>query len=80
VSYVGSLVSIFRPDAAMRWKVKVHPDSTNRCEPCEKNKSKTYRNRASAYADYPGGKGYIKCVGAQYGNKCRCTIVKRRAK
>jgi hypothetical protein len=64
----------------MRWKVKVHPDSTNRCEPCEKNKSKTYRNRSSAYADYPGGKGYIKCVGAQYGNKCRCTIVKRRAK
>jgi hypothetical protein len=63
----------------MRWAVKVHPDSTNRCKPCDKNKKKLYRNRASAYADYPGGSGYIKCVGAEYGNKCRCKVIKRRA-
>ena len=79
MSFASALVRAFSPDAAMRWAVKVHPDSTNRCEPCEKNKTKTYRNRASAYADYPGGRGYIKCVGAKYGNRCRCTIIKRRA-
>lgn len=64
-------------DGAMRWVVKAHIDD-NVCEPCEKNQGKTYRNRQSAYADYPGGKGYIKCVGAQYGNECRCTVVKRK--
>jgi HK97 family phage portal protein len=66
-------------DAAMRWKVQAKSDN-NICEPCQKNDGKTYRNRADAYADYPGGKGYIKCVGAQYGNDCRCTVVKRRSK
>lgn len=65
-------------DNAMRWVVKGHPDSTNTCDPCLKNIGKTYRNRAAAYADYPGGKGYIKCVGAQFGNKCRCSTVRRR--
>lgn len=66
-------------DNAMRWAVKVSPDAANRCDPCDKNKAKTYRNRASAYADYPGGKGYIKCDGMKGGNKCRCTVVKRKA-
>lgn len=64
-------------EAAMRWQVKAHIDD-NVCEPCKKNDKKLYRNRASAYADYPGGKGYIKCVGAKYGNSCRCTVKKRR--
>lgn len=62
---------------AMRWVVKGEDDD-NACEPCQDNHGKTYRNRQSAYADYPGGAGYIKCVGAQYGNKCRCTVTKRR--
>lgn len=62
---------------AMRWQVKAHIDS-NVCEPCRKNDKKLYRNRTSAYADYPGGKGYIKCVGAQFGNTCRCSVAKRR--
>jgi hypothetical protein len=66
-----------RIEAAMRWQVKAHIDA-NVCEPCKKNDKKLYRNRSSAYADYPGGKGYIKCVGAQYGNSCRCTVKKRR--
>lgn len=65
-------------EAAMRWAVKAHVDE-NICDPCDKNKRKTYRNRAAAYADYPGGRGYIKCVGAEYGNKCRCKVVKRKA-
>lgn len=63
---------------AMRWVVKGHPDD-NCCDPCKKNIGKLYRNRQSAYADYPGGKGYIKCVGAKYGNDCRCRVVKRRS-
>lgn len=63
---------------AMRWAVKAHIDE-NICGPCKKNRNKTYRNRAAAYADYPGGRGYIKCVGAEYGNKCRCKVIKRRA-
>lgn len=64
-------------EAAMRWKVVGHRDS-NCCEPCRKNLGKLYRSRSAAYADYPGGAGYIKCVGAEYGNKCRCKVVKRR--
>lgn len=62
---------------AMRWVVKAHRDA-NTCEPCKKNDGKLYRNRTDAYADYPGGKGYIKCVGAEYGNQCRCTVSKRK--
>lgn len=79
MTFARALARAFAPDAAMRWKVVVSPDADNRCDPCDKNKDKTYRNRASAYADYPGGKGYIKCVGADYGNSCRCKVVKRRA-
>jgi len=66
-------------DMAMRWQVRGEDDD-NACEPCKENHGKLYRNRSDAYADYPGGKGYIKCVGAQYGNQCRCEVVKRRAK
>ena len=64
-------------EMAMRWKVKAHIDG-NTCEKCLKNKNKLYRNRSSAYADYPGGSGYIKCIGRQFGNKCRCKVIRRR--
>lgn len=60
-------------DAAMRWKVTGHDDE-NSCKPCKDNLGHLYRNRESAYADYPGGSGYIKCLGK--GN-CRCKVVKR---
>ena len=66
-----------RIDNAMRWVVKAHIDD-NVCEPCESNNGKLYRNRQDAYSDYPGGQGYINCVGAKYGNKCRCVVKKRR--
>jgi HK97 family phage portal protein len=66
-------------DMAMRWVATGHEDG-NACEPCLKNQGKLYRNRNSAYADYPGGKGFIKCIGAKYGNDCRCRVVRRRAK
>ncbi len=66
-----------RVQMAMRWEV-IGEDDDNACDECKDNHGKLYRNRADAYADYPGGKGYIKCVGAQYGNNCRCVVRKRR--
>jgi hypothetical protein len=65
-------------EMAMRWKVRAKSEDGNICEPCYKNKDRLYRSRSAAYADYPGGSGYIKCIGAQFGNKCRCKVIKRR--
>ncbi|MEU6397867.1 phage portal protein [Streptomyces cinnamoneus] len=62
--------------AAQRW-VAVSEDDDNTCEPCRDNNGRLYRNRAAAYRDYPGGAGYIHCVGAEFGNDCRCKVVKR---
>jgi HK97 family phage portal protein len=64
-------------DAAMRWKVVGHPDK-NCCEPCQKNLGRLYRNRTEAYSDYPNGRAYIKCVGEEFGNHCRCRVIKRK--
>ena len=61
---------------ARRWVVKAHIDD-NVCDPCKANDGKTYKNREDAYRDYPNGRGYKKCVGAQYGNTCRCKVIKR---
>ncbi|MFZ3473099.1 phage portal protein [Streptomyces sp. 4.24] len=62
--------------AAQKWAA-VSEDDDNTCGPCRDNNGQTYRNRAAAYEDYPGGAGYIHCVGAQFGNDCRCKVVKR---
>ncbi|MEV0526039.1 phage portal protein [Streptomyces sp. NPDC050439] len=64
-------------EAAMRWEAVAHIDD-NTCEPCADNDGTLYRNRAAAYKDYPGGSGYVKCVGAEHGNECRCKVVKRK--
>ncbi|MFL1903091.1 phage portal protein [Streptomyces tauricus] len=64
-------------EAAMRWEAVAHIDD-NTCDPCRENDGQVYRNRAAAYKDYPGGRGYVKCVGAEHGNDCRCKVVKRR--
>nr|WP_241265666.1 phage portal protein [Streptomyces boncukensis] len=62
---------------ARRWKaVEVIDDNT--CGPCRENHGTLYRNRADAYEDYPGGEGYVHCVGERYGNSCRGKVVKRR--
>jgi HK97 family phage portal protein len=61
---------------AQRWVARAENDD-NTCEPCRENDGKLYRNRADAYADYPGGSNYVDCVGEQYGNQCRCKVVKR---
>jgi HK97 family phage portal protein len=65
-------------EAAMRWVAVAHDDEDT-CAPCRENDGQLYRNRAAAYEDYPGGAGYVHCVGAEYGNDCRCKVVKRRA-
>ncbi|MFF0138539.1 phage portal protein [Streptomyces sp. NPDC005227] len=62
---------------AMRWEAVAHIDE-NTCQPCADNDGAVYRNRAAAYKDYPGGSGYVKCVGAEHGNECRCKVVKRK--
>ncbi|GHH30225.1 phage portal protein [Streptomyces rubradiris] len=64
---------------AQRWVV-VTTDDDDRCEPCAEQDGRTYRNRAQAYRDYPGGSGYVHCEGARYGNDCRCKVVKRGRK
>lgn len=65
------------PQNAMRW-VAVAVDDADTCQPCRDNDGHLYRNREDAYADYPGGEGYVDCIGAKYGNACRCKVVKRR--
>ncbi|KUN03153.1 hypothetical protein AQI95_24660 [Streptomyces yokosukanensis] len=71
--------ALFREDIenAQRWVAVAHHDE-NTCKPCADNDGQTYKNRADAYADYPDGQGYKDCIGAEYGNQCRCTVVKRR--
>ncbi|MCX4703875.1 phage portal protein [Streptomyces sp. NBC_01373] len=64
-------------EAAMRWEAVATIDD-NTCGPCADNDGQTYRNRAAAYKDYPGGSSYVKCTGAEFGNECRCKVVKRR--
>lgn len=74
-----ALAVVDDPVMAQRWQVKAHLDG-NTCDPCRGNHGKTYRNRGAAYKDYPGGRGFKGCVGAKYGNKCRCSVVKRGKK
>lgn len=62
---------------AMRWVVVATLDDDT-CQPCRDNDGHLYRNREDAYKDYPGGSGYIHCIGEEHGNECRCTVVKRR--
>lgn len=77
----AELVSGLVPEVegAQRW-VAVAEDDDNTCGPCGENNGRTYKNRADAYADYPGGRGYVHCVGAEHGNDCRCRVVKRGRK
>jgi HK97 family phage portal protein len=74
---LAAMLGVRDLQAAQRW-VAVSEDDDNTCEPCRDNNGQTYRNRAAAYRDYPGGSGYIHCVGAEFGNDCRCKVVKRK--
>jgi hypothetical protein len=64
---------------AQRWEVITAGDG-NVCQPCGENADRTYKNRQQAYEDYPGGSGYVHCVGEEHGNSCRCKVVKRGQK
>lgn len=65
--------------AAQKWVAVEHVDDDSTCEPCRENHGKTYKNRQEAYEDYPDGKGFKDCVGAEFGNECRGKVVKRKA-
>jgi HK97 family phage portal protein len=73
------LAGMEQPQDAMRW-VAVAKDDDDTCQPCKDNDGHLYRNRQDAYDDYPGGSGYVNCIGAEYGNECRCKVVKRGGK
>ncbi|MFI2426513.1 phage portal protein [Streptomyces sp. NPDC018955] len=64
---------------AQRWVVKIVDDGDT-CHNCREQDGRTYKNRAQAYKDYPGGEGYVRCEGVVYGNDCRCRVVKRGRK
>jgi HK97 family phage portal protein len=56
--------------ATAKWVVHAHEDA-DICKPCHDNDGHEYDTKADAYADYPGGKGYVKCAGQA---NCRCTV------
>jgi hypothetical protein len=64
---------------AQRWVVKITDDGDT-CHNCREQDGRTYKNREQAYEDYPGGEGYVRCEGVQYGNACRCKVIKRGRK
>jgi hypothetical protein len=66
-------------EAAQRWVVQITDDGDT-CHNCREQAGRTYKNREQAYKDYPGGEGYVRCEGVQYGNACRCRVVKRGRK
>lgn len=66
-------------EAAQRWVVQIVDDGDT-CHNCREQQGRTYKNREQAYKDYPGGEGYVRCEGVQYGNACRCKVVKRGRK
>lgn len=59
--------------AATPYVVRAHIDDST-CEPCRRNDGHVYANRGAAFAAYHNGKGYGKCIGAKYGNECRCVV------
>lgn len=73
--YAGEVYDFTIPDDETFWAegVLVH-----NCHNCRENDGKLYKNREEAYRDYPEGEGYVRCEGVQYGNACRCKVVKRR--
>lgn len=62
------------PQNANRWVARETLDADT-CDPCRNNNGKLYKNRQDAYADYPGGVGYVNCSGR---DNCRGKVVKRK--
>lgn len=70
-SFADAMSGLLRNAASSTWKVRAHED-VDICKPCSDNDGHEYPTQAAAYADYPGGKGYVKCLGK---SNCRCTVV-----
>ncbi|MFF5416307.1 phage portal protein [Streptomyces misionensis] len=73
---VAGLLGARVRNAQDEWVVEAHHDE-NTCAECANNDGRTYVDQEAAYADYPNGRGYVNCIGAKYGNTCRCKVVKR---
>lgn len=67
----AAVAGLFPKAKTTTWVVKAHED-VDICKPCHDNDGHQYDTQAAAYADYPGGKGYVKCLGKA---NCRCTVV-----
>jgi HK97 family phage portal protein len=70
-SFADAVSGLLRNAAATTWKARAHED-VDICKPCSDNDGHEYPTQAAAYADYPGGKGYVHCLGT---SNCRCTVV-----
>lgn len=70
-SFADAVSRLLKNTAASTWKVRAHED-VDICKPCSDNDGHEYATQAAAYADYPGGKGYVHCLGK---SNCRCTVV-----
>lgn len=75
----GACLTEARVYNVKRWVAVEHLDD-NTCQPCKDNDGHLYTTRGEAYADYPGGSDYVKCLGHKGGNKCRGRVVKRGKK
>lgn len=64
------VAGLFPQAKTTTWVVKAHED-VDICKPCSQNDGHEYDTQAAAYADYPGGKGYVKCLGRA---NCRCVV------
>ncbi|MFH8336955.1 phage portal protein [Streptomyces sp. AM6-12] len=76
---VSGLLGANVRNAQDEWVVEAHHDE-NTCAACAGNDGQTYADQDAAYADYPNGRGYVNCIGAKYGNQCRCKVVARGQK
>lgn len=70
-SWDEAMAGLLRNAAVTTWTAKAHRD-VDVCKPCLDNDGHVYDSKAAAYADYPDGKGYVRCLGAA---NCRCTVV-----
>lgn len=61
----------------MKYQAKAHVDG-NTCQPCKDIDGKLYRNLEDVRKDFDPEGGYRDCIGAQFGNRCRCTYIRRR--
>jgi HK97 family phage portal protein len=69
-SFAELAAGILNDGKTPTWTVHAHED-VDTCRPCSDNDGHEYPTQAAAYADYPGGKGYVECLGK---TSCRCVV------